>query len=352
MGYGRSIEDASGNWGQQTFAYDAVGNRLSKSEPSGLTQYGYGVNNHRLDNQTGAVNRTYQYDAAGHLLNEGALGFVYDNSGRLLGAHLSGTPISVYLHNALDQRIAKLSVNGPSVFVYDEAGRMIGDYSESRLTETIWLNDIPVAVLKSHSNGSLALAGYIHSDHLGTPRKITDPSSNNVIWQWQGAPFGETAANDDPDGDGNHLTFHLRFPGQYYDTETGTHYNVHRNYDPALGRYIQSDPIGLAGGINTYNYVRNNPVNRIDPSGLLDVYGYQSRGGGSGWQTQYQLTFDPLSDNLQKAIRLPAWLKYTLKVIPQIDTKPVGPLHPIKDFLQCGKLDAKLKNDYQDIYGD
>ncbi|WP_150048244.1 MULTISPECIES: hypothetical protein [Methylomonas] len=112
--------------GRQTFAYDAVGNRLSKSEPSGLTQYGYGANNHRLDSQTGTVNRSYQYDAAGHLLNEGSLGFVYDNSGRLLGAHLSGTPISVYLHNALDQRVAKLTVNGPSVSVYDEAGRLIG----------------------------------------------------------------------------------------------------------------------------------------------------------------------------------------------------------------------------------
>lgn len=130
------------------------------------------------------------------------------------------------------------------------------------------------------------------------------------------------------------------------------HYNYFRDYDPGIGRYIQSDPIGLSGGLNAYTYVGNNPVNRIDPSGLLDVYGYQSRGGGSGWNTQYQLTFDPLSDNLQKAIPLPAWLKYTLKVIPQIDTKPVGPLHSIKDFLQCGKLDAKLKKDYEDIYGD
>ncbi|SEB18877.1 RHS repeat-associated core domain-containing protein, partial [Marinobacterium iners] len=67
---------------------------------------------------------------------------------------------------------------------------------------------------------------------------------------------------------GSILTFNLRFPGQYFDSETGLHYNYYRDYDPATGRYIESDPIGLAGGLNSYAYVQNNPANWLDPWGL------------------------------------------------------------------------------------
>ena len=65
----------------------------------------------------------------------------------------------------------------------------------------------------------------------------------------------------------------LRFAGQHYDAETGWNYNYHRYYDPRTGRYLTPDPIGLAGGINLYAYVQNNPINSIDPYGLLVLVG-------------------------------------------------------------------------------
>ena len=91
------------------------------------------------------------------------------------------------------------------------------------------------------------------------------------MWRWEGAAFGSTAPNDDPDGDGSPVTINLRFPGQYYDQETGLHYNWNRYYDPKIGRYVTSDPIGLWAGLNTYAYVRNNPLRWTDPSGLAPV---------------------------------------------------------------------------------
>jgi RHS repeat-associated protein len=87
--------------------------------------------------------------------------------------------------------------------------------------------------------------------------------------------------HNDPDGDGIAVEFNQRFPGQYYDQETGLNYNYFRDYDPAIGRYIQSDPIGLAGGMNTYAYVGGNPVGYVDPFGLDDIKWTNTTGGRS-----------------------------------------------------------------------
>ncbi len=110
---------------------------------------------------------------------------------------------------------------------------------------------------------------YIQGDHLGTPRIVTD-SAKNVVWRNHplSEPFGLSPVEEDPDADGQKFVLNLRFAGQYYDKETGTHYNVQRDYDPAAGRYLQSDPIGLAGGANTYAYVGSNPLQFVDPWGL------------------------------------------------------------------------------------
>jgi RHS repeat-associated protein len=115
-------------------------------------------------------------------------------------------------------------------------------------------------------NAGIAQAYYIYTDHLDTPRQITD-TGGNIVWTWNNLdPFGNNPPNENPSGQGTFVN-PLRFPGQYADKETNTYYNINRNYDPSIGRYVQSDPIGLRGGINTYTYVGGNPLSRIDPTG-------------------------------------------------------------------------------------
>lgn len=103
---------------------------------------------------------------------------------------------------------------------------------------------------------------YIHDDHLGTPQVVTD-TQQQVVWMADYLPFGQLTPNLN-----NTAELYSRFPGQYFDDETKLHYNYFRDYDPSIGRYIQSDPIGLLGGLNTYAYVGGNPLSFIDFFGL------------------------------------------------------------------------------------
>jgi len=106
------------------------------------------------------------------------------------------------------------------------------------------------------------------AEYLNTPRQIFD-EQQQLKWRWdQGEPFGAGACNPDPDGDNVQFEFNLRFPGQYFDKETNAHYNHRRDYDQQTGRYVESDPIGLQGGLNTYLYVTANPLVAVDPTGL------------------------------------------------------------------------------------
>jgi RHS repeat-associated protein len=109
---------------------------------------------------------------------------------------------------------------------------------------------------------------YILTDHLNTPRMIQD-QNQNVVWRWeQTEPFGDSVPDNDPDKDGIEFDFPLRFSGQYFDLESANSYNAARDYDPIVGRYKESDPIGLRGGLNTYAYAHGDPERFSDPSGL------------------------------------------------------------------------------------
>jgi RHS repeat-associated protein len=112
---------------------------------------------------------------------------------------------------------------------------------------------------------------------------MTRSTDNAIVWRWDHDPFGNGVPNEDPDANGLSVTFNLRFPGQYVDSETGLVYNWNRYYDPQSGRYITSDPIGLGGGINTYGYGNGNPLMAIDPNGLSalgEVGAFFGRWGG------------------------------------------------------------------------
>lgn len=125
-----------------------------------------------------------------------------------------------------------------------------------------------MAVLGSHGGSDYQV---VLTDHLGTPRAVVHPGTNAILWRWDltGSAFGDHAAQEDPDGDSVAYTFNLRYPGQYYDGETGLHYNYFRDYDPGTGRYVQSDPIGLAGGPATFSYALSSPLLVADPLGLF-----------------------------------------------------------------------------------
>jgi RHS repeat-associated protein len=211
----------------------------------------------------------YLYDAAGNTNSYSNLTFTYNNAGRESGVTV-GRASSSYVYNALGQMIQKSVGSTVTLLMYDEAGHLLGEYSSTGalIQETVWMGDIPVATLRP--NGSTISIYYVHTDQLNAPRKITRPSDNGLMWRWDADPFGTAAPNQNPASLGTFI-YNLRFPGQYYQAETGLNYNYFRDYDPATGRYIESDPIGLRAGVNTYAYANNNPLSRTDPFGLFSV---------------------------------------------------------------------------------
>jgi len=167
-----------------------------------------------------------------------------------------------------------ISLNNTINYVYDEESHLLGEYTTQGrpIKEYIWIKDTPVAVAvfdpRSTTTPPAFTLYYIHVDHLNTPRQITD-QTQRIVWRWDNLDvFGNNAPDEDPDRDGIKFTFNLRFPGMYFDEESGLFYNMNRYYDPKIGRYIQPDPIGLNAGNNRYNYVNSDPLRLTDPLGL------------------------------------------------------------------------------------
>lgn len=254
-----------------TFTYDANGNRLTHAVGGSTRNYTVSTTSNRLlalDNPA----RTLAHDAMGNVTSDNeTLGTaVYDLSGRLASVTRGGVT-TLYALNAMGQRVRKESSSRSGerlIFAYDSAGHLLGeyDYTGKAVREYVWLGDTPVAVFTPGAQAADPPRVYaVHADHLDAPRAVVD-GAGAVRWKWLSDPFGVYVADENPSGLGA-FAMPLRFPGQYFDRETGLHYNWYRDYDGSVGRYTQSDPIGLDGGINTYSYALNQPTRYTDPTG-------------------------------------------------------------------------------------
>lgn len=261
-----------------SYQYDAVGNRTQKQSQQGnsTTTTGYvhdPLSNRLLSETTGNKTTSYTYLPSGQISRAGTATYSYNDEGRLTEAKGSKTVRSRY--NALGQRVRKQG-SDTLLFAYDEAGRLLGEYLPGGLVvrEYIWLGNRLVGLLSAQFPGVVL---QVHTDHLGTPRAVSQ--NRTVLWRWEGEAFGNSQPNEQVAGLLRKLTLPLRFPGQYYDGETGLYYNYFRDYSPATGRYVQSDPIGLRGGVNTFGYAYASPLMGTDPLGL-DTYSF-AFGGNS-----------------------------------------------------------------------
>ena len=172
-----------------------------------------------------------------------------------------------YVYNADGLRTRKVVHNADNtttitVYHYDLNGKLISETDESGqvIKDYIWQDNTPVAQIDNTGTETIT---YLHTDHLFTNRLATD-QFQAIVWRWEGEAFGNTPAEKI-----SGVAVNLRFPGQYFDQETNLHYNHFRYYDPNLGRYITSDPIGLSAGLNTYLYVNANPLVFIDKDGRI-----------------------------------------------------------------------------------
>jgi RHS repeat-associated protein len=252
----------------ESYTYDQVGNRTTSAAAAG--DWTYNSNNELLslpglNGQSSPT--TYQYDANGNTIQKNANGqiqnYVYDVNNRLIQVKDgNNNVIATYTYDPFGRRISKEVSGVKTYFLYSDEG-LIGEYDSTG-------NEIKTYGYKPNSawstNPLFMKQGtnyyFYHNDHLGTPQKMTD-ISGAVVWSATYDAFGK--ATIDMAG----VTNNLRFPGQYYDAETGLHYNGNRYYDANTGRYVTKDPIGFYGGdANLYRYATNDPVNEIDPMGL------------------------------------------------------------------------------------
>jgi RHS repeat-associated protein len=342
------LTNAAGIYGNVGYSYDGNGNRLTRTTANGNESYHYPTTANILQSVTAhGSTRTFGYTTNGNMNSDSqgnGLTFGYGNRNRYGTLSIGGNVAATYKYNALGERLIKITGGMTTHYHYDRKGHLIAESQPdgTLIREYVWLDDMPLAQIEG--NGTVY---YIHPDHLNRPQKMTD-STGAVVWDNEQQPFGEDlqviaagpilttngqfivtagggpnstfiiqvttnlsaggwvsiATNTTPfftSGSftnspmkfyrvlalpgGNTITNNLRFPGQFFDVTSGLSYNMARDYDPTLGRYIQADAIGLIGGINVYTFVSGNPINFVDPSGrsaIAPTWGFNPGWGEVG----------------------------------------------------------------------
>ncbi len=212
-------------------------------------------------------NRRFNYDDRGNRVEEivergprqgQVTRYRYNAQNQLVEVNVAGV-VTRYAYDALGRRISKSTEQGTTTF-YWNGDVLLGEINEgvSSTSRTYLFEPFSFKPLALVQHGQVY---HYHTDHIGTPREITNARAE-VVWSSTFKTYGALAL-----AHVNEVDNPLRFQGQYYDEETGLHYNRHRYYDPNSGQFITQDPIGLLGGMNAYQYAPN-PMTWVDPWGL------------------------------------------------------------------------------------